>query len=73
MVDISRKTFKRNGVEIIVDSDGKLWFLEKHIKGGLYHKSLRVTTVKCLSGYRKHRYELTDEPKKQPNRIFSGT
>ena len=42
------------------------WILclnERHIEEGLYHKKLRLTTVKYLSGYRKHRYELADEPK----------
>ena len=29
-----------------------------------------MTTVKYPSGHRKHRYELGDELKKQPNRIF---
>ena len=43
---------------------------EKHIEEGLVHKNLHVTAVKYLSGHRKHRDELVDEPKKQPNRIF---
>ena len=29
-----------------------------------------MTTIKCPSDHRKHRYELADESKKQPNRIF---
>ena len=29
-----------------------------------------MTAVKCLSDYRKHRYELVDEPKRQPNSTF---
>ena len=29
-----------------------------------------MTTVKYLSDHRKHRYELIEEPQKQPNRIF---
>ena len=33
----------------------------KHIEEELDHKNLRVTTVKYLSDYRKHIYEL-DEP-----------
>ena len=31
MVDISRKTYERNGIETIVDNDGILWLNEKHI------------------------------------------
>ena len=63
MVDISRKTYGRNGVETTVDSNGVLWLNENQMEEGLDYKSLRVTTVKYPSGYRKHRYELVDEPK----------
>ena len=63
MVDISRKTYGRNGVETTVDSKGVLWLNENQMEEGLDHKGLRVTTVKYPSGYRKHRYELVDEPK----------
>ena len=62
MDDISRKIFETNGVEIFVDNDGILQLNEKHIEEGLDHKN--------LSGHRKHRYDLVDEPKKQPSRIF---
>ena len=53
--------YERNSVETIVYSDEILWLNEKHIEEGLDHKALQVTTVKHLSGYRKHRYELSDE------------
>ena len=36
IVDISRKTDEKNGVEAIVGNDGILWLNEKHIKEGLY-------------------------------------
>ena len=63
--------YKRNGIETIVDSDGILWLNEKRIEEGLDHKKLRVTRVKHPPVYRKHRYELVDEPKKkQVNRIL---
>ena len=39
---------------------------EKHIEKIIDHKNLRVTTVKYLSEHKKHRYELTDEPKNNP-------
>ena len=29
-----------------------------------------MTTIKHISNHRKHRFELADEQKKQPNRIF---
>ena len=31
MVDISRKMYKRNGIETLVDNDGICWLNEKHI------------------------------------------
>ena len=31
---------------------------------------MHVTKIKCLSGLRKHRYELVGGPKKQSNRTF---
>ena len=57
--------FERNGLVTIIDSDGILWSNEKLIEEGIDYNSLRVATVKCPSGYRKHRYELVDEPKNQ--------
>ena len=42
----------------------------KNIKEILNHKNLWITTGKYLSDHRKYRYELVDEPKKQPKRIF---
>ena len=63
MVDISRKTYERNGIETMVDNDGILWLNEKHIEEGLGHKNLREITTKYHSDYRKHRYELATEPK----------
>ena len=53
MVDISREAYEREGVDTIVDSDGRLWLNAKHIEG-LDHKNLQVTTVKYLSDHRKH-------------------
>ena len=64
MVDGSRKTYERNGVETIVDSDLILWLNAKHIEKGFDQKKLRVATVKHLSDHRKHRYKLLDEQKK---------
>ena len=42
----------------------------KNIKEILNHKNLWITTGKYLSDHRKYRYELVDEPKKQPKRIL---
>ena len=45
-------------------------FLQKHVEEKLGHKNLPVITNKYDS-YEKHRYELVDKPKKQPNKIFT--
>ena len=60
MVDISRETYERNGVEAIVDSDVILWLNEKYIEEGLGY----------FSGHKTLRYKLVDKPKKQTNREF---
>ena len=39
MVDISRKTYERNGIETIVDDDGILWLNEEQIEERLDHKN----------------------------------
>ena len=70
MVDISKKTFEKNDIEVIVDGIGTLWLNEKHIEEKLGHKNLPVITNKYDPVYKKHRYELVDKPKKQPNRRF---
>ena len=70
MVDISRKTYERNGIETIVDNDGISWLNEKHIEEELHHKNLKEITAKYNSNHGKHRYELVKEPEKQCNRIF---
>ena len=56
MVDISRETYERNGVEVIVDSDAILWLNEKYIEEGLGY----------LSGHNTLRYKLVDKPKNKP-------
>ena len=70
MVDIIKKTYENSDIEVIVDSTGMLWLNEKHIAEKLGHKSLPVITNKYDSVYKKHRYELVDKWKKQPNRRF---
>ena len=43
---------------------------EKHIKEGLDHKHLPVTSVNYLSDYGKHRYEPVDEPRNNPTEFL---
>ena len=70
MLDISRRTYERNGIETMIDNDGILWLNEKHIEKGLDHNNLREITIKYNYNHRKHRYELVGELKKQCNIIF---
>ena len=70
LVDIGKETYKSNGIKVIVDDIGTLWLNEKHIEEKLGHKNLPVITNKYDPVYKKHRYELVDKPKKQPNRRF---
>ena len=70
MVDLSRRTYKRNDIEKIVDNDGILWLNEKHIEEGVDNENLRKVTVNYHSDHRKHRGKLTDQPKKKCNRKF---
>ena len=70
MVDISKKTYENNDIEVIVDVIGTLWLNEKHVEKKLGHKNLPVTTNKYDPVHRKQTYELVDKPKKQPNRRF---
>ena len=69
MVNISRKTYERNGIETIVDNDGILWLNEKHIEERLNHKSLQEITTKYHADHRKHRHGLglDNKSKKQCN------
>ena len=46
MVDISKKTYENNDIEVIVDGIGTLWLNEKHIEEKLGHKNLPVITNK---------------------------
>ena len=54
----------------MVDGIGALWLNEKHIEEKLGHKNLPAITNIYDPVYKKQRYELVDEPKKQPNRRF---
>ena len=70
MVDIGKETYENNNIEVIVNGIGMLWLNEKHIKEKLGHKNWPVITNKYDQVYKKHRYELVNKPKKQPNRRF---
>ena len=52
MVDISKRTYENNDIEVIVDDIGKLWLNEKHVEEKLGHKNLPVITNKYDSVYK---------------------
>ena len=66
MIYIIKETLEGNYIEVIIDDVNTLWLNEKHINEQLGHKNLPAITNK----FKKHRYELVDEPIKQPNRRF---
>ena len=68
MVDITKETLENNDIEVIIDGVNTLWLNKKHIELG--HNNLSAITNKYDKIYKKHRYELVDEPIKQPNRRF---
>ena len=70
MIDITKETLKNNDNEVIIDGVNTLWLNEKHIEEQLAHINLPAITNKYDKIYKKHRYELVDEPIKQPNRRF---
>ena len=60
----------KKDTEAIVDDTSKLWLNEKHIEEKVGHKNLPAITNKYDQVYKKHRHELVNKPKKQPNRRF---
>ena len=70
MVDISKKTYENNDAEVIVDGIGTFWLNQKHIEEKIGHENLPVIINQHDPLYKKHRYELVDKLKKQPNRRF---
>ena len=70
MVDITKETLENNDIEVIIDGVNTLWLNEKHIEEQLSHKNLPAITIKYDKIYKKYRYELVDDPIKQPNRRF---
>ena len=73
MIDITKETLENNDIEVIVAGANPLQLNEKDIEEQLGHKNLPAITNKYDKIYKKHRYELVDEPIKQPNRRFLRT
>ena len=70
MINISRKTYERNGIETIKDNNGTLRLNEKHIEEGLDKKKIREIKTKYNSNQGKHRYELVEKPKKCQEKFY---
>ena len=66
MIDITKETLEDSDI----DGVNTLWLNEKHIEEQLGHKNLPAITSKHDKIYKKHSYELVDDPVKQPNRRF---
>ena len=59
MVEISKETWGKNGVEVIV-FNGKTWLNETNIKDQLKHSNLAAVALQYSSELRKQRQELQD-------------
>ena len=70
MINITKKTFENNSIEVIVNSVNTLCLNEKNIEEKLGHENLAGITNKYDKICKKHRHELVDKPIKQLNRIF---
>ena len=68
MVEITKETWKRNAVEVIV-FNGKKWLNETNIKDQLKHSNLAAVTLQYPLKY-KQRQEIQNCGNYQPCRIF---
>ena len=69
MVNISRKTWEKNGVQVIV-FNGKNWLNEKHIETQLGHANLPAIALQYSSELKKQTQELQTCGKNQRCRRF---
>ena len=69
MINITRETYKANGIEVIADKLDKLWLNERHVEKKLGHQKLLALTNQYPEEYKKQRSEL-NEFTNQPNRRF---
>ena len=58
MVNITKKTYENNEIEVITDKSGKLWVNERHVQKQLGLKNLSALTNKYVKKYKKQRSEL---------------
>ena len=72
MMNITKETYKNNGIEVITDKFGKLWLNERHIQQQLGFKNLPSLTNKydCKKEYKKCRYKLNESKKNHVEDLF---
>ena len=58
MVNITKKTYENNEIEVITDKFGQLWVNERHVQKQLGLKNLSALTNKYVKKYKKQRSEL---------------
>ena len=58
MVNITKKTYENNEIEVITDKFGKLWVNERHVQKQLGLKNLSALSSKYVKKYKKQRSEL---------------
>ena len=68
MFNITKETWKNNGIEVIVDNVNALWPNKKNIEEKLRHKNLPVITKKYNKIYKKCRCDLVNKPIRQLDR-----
>ena len=68
MFNITKETWKNNGIEVIVDNVNALWPNKKNIEEKLGHKNLPVITKKYNKIYKKCRCDLVNKPIRQLDR-----
>ena len=67
MVIITKEAYKNNVVEEIIHDNGTLWQYEIHIQINSRLSILPFGTGRYDPKYRKRKFKLVDEPKKQSN------
>ena len=69
MFNITKKTLKNNGIEVIVHSVNPLWLNEKkYIEEKLGPKNVPIISNEYNKIYKKHRCDLVNKPIKQSDR-----
>ena len=70
MVNITKEKYENYEIEVMTDEFGKLRLNERHVQEQLGLKNLPALTNKYDEKYKKCRFELIADPKKQSCRRF---